>query len=637
MGFGWTGRILTIDVESQGCRHEKSAPYQPGYLGGLGFGTKYLYDRLDRRIDPFDPTNILCIAPGLLAGTPSPSSSRTTITALSPRGLIDSSGIGGFVGAEIKFAGYDLVAVHGRASTPVYLLITDHGVDFIDASRLWGMDPWETLTAIRDEQGDPNIQALCIGRAGETQVHFAAVITGRMQSAAGRCGMGAILGSKNIKAVAVRGRGSIPVADSKRFVSACLELHKTLRNSPVFEARRGCLADKHIYEKYVKSGKFVVGNWESNAGIEKTFAGLLGDPEAFWKKHARHLNQGRGSQPGCFGCPIYHETFFEIPDHKDIGRTKCTEWLSLGGTVWLSDRHDVNEAVYLVNRYGLDAVSSGNCIAFLMQLFQDGDITASDLDGIEMTRGSLEAVKAALSAIANQTGFGRYFKEGVLGAARRFGGNHEEKAMQIKGLEMFPEEIRAYKSMALQMSVGKVEQFGTLDYAWFDRPEDMETMALERFGSRKTAIPNRYDGKAELVVDSELQHAAGDILGVCKMFMPWGFSDAFNQFEDILSSLTGAVISMDDIRDAARRVFLLTRSMNVARGLKAGDEQPPDLFFEKPVDDGPFKGEVLDRDRYLKMKIDYYALRGLSDQGIPLESSMRELGLEPDRDCLEAK
>ena len=626
MIYGWTGKILRVDLTKRNAIIEDVRPYVESFIGGRGINVKIIYDEISNKISPFDPENIICIGPGLLAGSPAPCSSRSTITAMSPRGLLDSSGIGGFIGAEIKFAGYDHIIIQGKSEQPVYLYVTNDSVEIKDANHLWGKDPWQAQQLIRQELGDRDIQSLSIGQAGENLVHFACVITGRLSSAAGRYGMGAIMGSKNLKAIAVRGKSSIAIAEPDKYLEACLEIHNFIRESEAYVSRRGCVTDKSYYKMYLEGGKFVSGNWEDSNWLEEGFGGLLEDPDKFWEKEARHLQPKGAQQPGCFGCPMYHETYFNIPNVNDIGRTKCVEWL-LAGMAWLKDRREVIEATYLCNKFGLDVGSTGNCISFLMELYHKEIISKEDTDGIPMKRGDISAVRGAIEKIAKQEGFGEYFRKGVVAGAQLIDKDAEKYAMQIKGLELLPVEIRIFKSIALLASIGKAEQLSVIDYYGADNSEAMEKLAEETFGKKSMAIPNSYEDKALLAVDSENRHCIGDIVGMCKTLIPWGPTQSFKACAHLLSLATGIEHSEEELFIAAKRTILLERAFNAIRGIRRKDERPPQKLFVKSVSDGKYKGEVLHAEQFEKMLSDYYQLRGCDEEGIPKQMIFEDLGL----------
>ena len=628
MPYGWTGNVLRIDLTEKKFVIEDVMPFTDSFIAGRGINVKTIYDHIGNDVSPFDPENRICIAPGVLAGTPAPCSSRSTITAMSPRGLLDSSGVGGFIGAEIKYAGFDQIIVEGKSDQPVYLFVTNNSVEIKDAKQLWGKDPWQTQQIIRKELGDRNIQSLSIGQAGENLVHFAGVMTGRLQSAAGRCGMGAIMGSKNLKAIAVRGNGSVRVADPDGFLDACLEAHRFIRESGLYAKKRDSLTDKVAYSAYMRKGKFMAGNFEDIKWTAEGFDTLLEDPEQFWDKEAQHLQPGGARQSGCFGCPMYHETNFYIPGQDDIARVKCLQWHSIGEVVWLKDRREVIEAAYLCDKHGLDVISTGNCISFLMELFHRGIISEKDTDGIPMKRGDIAAVKYAIEKIACQEGFGVHFRKGVAAAAQQIGRDSEQYAMHIKGIELYHQEIRSFKSKALLASIGKMEQLSLIEDTWPDNPEEMEQLAQETLGKSAAAVPNQYGGKALLVADSEERHCIGDLLGVCKFLVPWGSTQSFESIAELLSLATGVSYTEEDLFAAARRVLILERTFNAIRGIRRKDERPPQRFFTETVADGKFKGEILHADRFDEMLSEYYRIRGCNHDGIPEFETLKARGLD---------
>jgi len=628
MPYGWAGRILRVDLSNRSSETEDVAPYTGDFVGGRGINVKILYDEAGNVASPFDPANRLCLGPGVLSGTAVPGSSRTEITSVSPRGMLDSAGIGGFIGTEIKHAGYDNIVIQGQSDSPTYVYIHNNRVEFKDASRLWGKDPWETQKEIRKELGDEDIQSACIGCAGENRVSFACILTGRLSSAAGRCGLGAIMGAKNLKAVAVKGTNSIKIAKPAAFLDECWEMHKIARQSPFFDRKRSCFSDKTIFKRYIDtSGKFVAGNWEDSDWQKDGFRGLIEDPDEFWTKYAEH-HQSKGSQqPGCFGCPVYHETFFKIPGNDDIAIAKCVDWLSLSGPVWLTSREQVIRAVYQCNKYGLDVVSTGNCISFLMELHHRGIISKEDTDGIAMRRGDLDAILSAIRKIANQEGFGKIFRNGVATAAKMIGSGAEKYAMHIKGLELYPEEDRAYKSMALLASVGKTEQYSVVDVEWAGAKEKMENLAVSLFGRRDAAFPTGYLDKALLAWDSENRHCVGDLLGVCKFIIPWGYTISMEMPARLFSLAAGKETSEEELFIAAQRTITLERAFNAIKGIRKRHDMPPMRLFDKPVTDGKFRGEVLDQASFNQMLSEYYELRGYDSEGVPTKKTFEKLGL----------
>ena len=247
-----------------------------------------------------------------------------------------------------------------------------------------------------------------------------------------------------------------------------------------------------------------------------------------------------------------------------------------------------------------------------------------------MNRGDISAIKYAIQKIAEQKGFGQHFKKGVAAAADSFGKDLYKYAMQIKGLELSPLEIRAYKSTALLAAVGKVENFSSIDYGWAGNSEEMEIMAQELYGKRSTAIPNLYKNKALLVADSENRHYIGDMTGLCKYLYPWGLTQSFKSVASLLSLATGKEYEEKDLMTAAKRVRLLERAFNAIRGIRKIDERPPRKLFKEAVSDGIFKGEILHADQFENMLADYYKQLGCDEEGVPQYEAFESLGLLPE-------
>ena len=265
-----------------------------------------------------------------------------------------------------------------------------------------------------------------------------------------------------------------------------------------------------------------------------------------------------------------------------------------------------------------------------MELYHKGIISEEDTDGIPMKRGDLSAVKYAIEKIARQEGFGEYFRKGVVAGAQLIDRDAEKYAMQIKGLELVPVEIRIFKSIALLASIGKVEQLSVVDYYGGDNSEIMEKLAEETFGKKSLAIPTAYEDKALLAVDSENRHCMGDVLGMCKTLIPWGPTQSFRECAHLLSLATGIEYSEETLRLAAKKTILLERAFNAIRGIRRKNERPPQRLFEKAVSDGKYKGEVLDAEQFEKMLSDYYRLRGCDKEGVPEYQIFKEADLLPE-------
>ncbi len=619
MSFGWTGQILRVDLSKRESSTEDTEPYTRSFIGGRGINVKIIYDEVGPKVSPYDPENRLCFGPGPLGGTLAPSCSRMYITTMSPRGLIAGSGIGGYIGAEVRHAGYDNIVIQGKSDRPVYIYINNDSVEIRDASHIWGKDTEETQQIIKGELGD-SVRSICIGPGGENLVNFASIVTGKItRSVAGRGGMGTIMGSKKLKAIAVRGTREVKIAKLEEFITACEQAHKWIIENPNTAAMKKAGDIGQLDELY-DSGIYFLGNWEGDTNWDEQ--GKFDDAKEFWDRYAIH-------QFGGFGCPVHHWNSFDIPG-IGLGSVKCTGWLTFAGPVWNNDRKVMAHANYLCDRYGLDNSSTGSVIAFLMELYHKGIITEKDTDGIAMKRGDEKAIISTIHKIGKQEGFGKLLINGVLGAARAIGKGAEDYAMVVKGLEMYPEECRSYKARALEAAIATRDQMDSesnIDYRWIGEREEMEERATELYGRRDAAIPNTYKDKPHLVFDCGNEIAAVDMLGACKWLIPSYLTKSLKVPAKLFSLVTGRDTTEAELLFAAQRVKTLERAFNVTKGISGKDDTLPERLFETTVSGGPFKGERLDRQKFNKMVGDYYQMRGWDEDGIPTKETFNKFGL----------
>lgn len=632
MSFGWSGQILRVDLSNGQSQTEDTEPYTRSFIGGKGISVKVVYDEVGPKTSAFDPANRLCFSPGVLTGTLAPAAGRMKVTSVSPHGLMANSGIGGFIGAEIRHAGYDSLVIQGESDRPVYLYIHDDSVEIRDAAHIWGKGTQETQRLIKEEIGD-SVKIMCIGPAGENLVSFGCILTG-MGSAAGRHGLGAIMGSKNLKAIAVQGTRPIKIAKLEEFVSACEEAHRWLRESEAMreQAVEGA-GDRYTLGFGYDGGGVPFGNWEEeDADWDEVPA--LGDADEFWNEYAVH-------QYGCIGCPVNHFHLFHVPG-IGTGSTKCAGWGAFVANVWNNDRKLMFHANHLCNHYGLDVTSAGNAISFLMELYHKRVITEKDTDGLPMRRGDERAIISTIHKIGKQEGFGKLFRNGVLGAAREIGKGAEECAMVVNGEVIEPYEVRAYKSEALAAAVnsGNIGESLTFEYGYFTDPEAVEEFAEEAYGTKEAGVPSSYEGKAISIWDYENRILACDLLGACGwVFMNWTGGGADTSSLEIPAKLyslaTGRDTSEADLLLAAQRCKTLERAFNVRRGKRRKDDTLPRRLFETAVPGGRYKGERLERARFDEMLDEYYALRGWDSEGIPTPETLDRFGLSSEGKVLQ--
>ncbi len=618
---GWMGKILKIDVSDGRVETEPTEPYIDQYLGGRGIGVRLVYDLLKPGTDALAPENPLIFSMGPLSGTAMPSSGRTDVTALSPlSNLRAKSNFGGYWGPEAKYAGYDHIVIQGKAEKPSYIWITEDAVEIRDAAHLWGKDTFETQKLIQQELGDPEIKVVCIGPAGENLVRFACLIT-EVAGAAARGGLGAVMGSKNIKAVAVRGRKPVGVARPAEMLEASLALNREIRESPACHELSTYGVVRFVAMMYQLSffpvGYFEDVHWEEI--IEK-----YGGP-AFVDKH-------QIKNVGCFACPIRCKNFLHVPE---IGKgfTTCEPWSGFTGSVWNLDMNVFWKAIHLTNRMGLDSTETSACIGLLMELYHEGLITEKETDGIAMTRGSEAAIMETVRKLSLREGYGDVLAEGQRAFAEKIGPAAVEKLDIVKGLAPHPYEFRAYKGSGLMQAVGHrgdpLPMRGSLiEFEWHNAPEWFQETAEKMYGKAGAAIPSSYDGKAVSTIISEHNNLAVDSMGVCTWPYTLFIFHTIDKAAHMFNLITGKDWDVAHILHIAERLRNLERLFDVRQGLTRQSDDLPKKFFEKPLSKGKYKGAVLDRGKFENMKDEYYLLRGWDKKtGAPTKEKMDELGL----------
>jgi aldehyde:ferredoxin oxidoreductase len=620
--FGWVGKILKVDLSSGRISVESTEPYIDDFLGGRGIGVRLVYDHYVPGTDALDPGNPLIFNMGPLTGTAIPSSGRTDVTALSPMGnLRGKSNFGGFWGPEAKYAGFDHIVITGKADKPCYLWIKDGKAEIRDAGHLWGKDTFQTQKAIQEELGDPEIKSVCIGPAGEKLVRFACLIT-EAAGAAGRTGIGAVMGSKNLKAVAVRGSGTVQTAHPEELLKLSIDVNREIREHPSCKelSAWGCVRFVSVMYQlsFFPVGYFEDIHWED-------IINHYGGPDYVEKHQLKNV--------GCFACPVRCKNFLSVPE-IGMGHTTCEPWSGFTGSVWNLNMDVFWEAISLANRLGLDSTETSASIGLLMELYHEGIISAKDTDGIPMERGSKDAILQTILKIAHREGYGDLLAEGQMAAAKSFGPAAVEKVDLVKGLAPHPYEFRAYHASALMQAVGHRGdplplRGSILEFEWHNAPDWFQQVAKSQFGSEEAAIPSSYQGKALSAIISENHQRVADSLGVCTY--PYGlfvFHDVAKPFE-FFKLVTGKDWDMDGLFKIAERMRNLERMFDVRQGLTRAADTLPKKFFEQPLAKGKYEGAVLDKAKFEGMKDEYYELRQWDKEtGIPTRDKLEELGLK---------
>jgi aldehyde:ferredoxin oxidoreductase len=437
MLHGYGGFILRVDLETGRVRREKTDPkYVLNVIGGRGLNSTRLFDELDRDIDPMSPENMLLLGVGPLTGTLLPASAYTTISGKSPlTGILGDSAAGGFLGAELKQAGYDQIIITGRSEKPCYLLITNDTVETRDASHLWGKDIWETTAALRKELGDNAIQVAAIGPAGENLVKFATVACNNSRMF-GRTGMGCLFGSKQLKAIVVRGKGRVTVADTLRYADLCGKLEIDILNHPEYE-QRNALGSTLLVKAL--NGIGILPTRHFQEGVCDYMDEISGETLA---------ERYKVKNKSCFNCNIHCSRYFITPQHEGEGpeyETLCSYTSRLGN----NDLEFALKMTQFLNRMGMDSLSSGETIGWAMECTQRGLLTKEDLDGFDFSWGNTETIEKILRMIVTREGIGDAFAEGTRHLARRFGKGTGTYAFHVKGLEMICGDPRGIKAFGL--------------------------------------------------------------------------------------------------------------------------------------------------------------------------------------------
>jgi aldehyde:ferredoxin oxidoreductase len=591
------------------------------YLGGNGFGTRLLWEQVGPDVDALAPENLLIIATGPLCGTGLPTSGRVEVIGKSPlTGIYGDSNAGGSFGPELKFAGWDYLVLVGQAPHPVYLTIADEWAELQDARTLWGMTTSQAELAILKALDDDKVKTATIGPAGENQVRFAGIQLTSQRSAA-RCGLGAVMGSKNLKAVAVRGHKSVPVADPEQYRRITHNFRRRLRENPVYPAVHAH-GTPGIAALMNALGRFPTKNFQMGSfdQIDQIDADAL-EARAF----VRHM--------ACHSCVVACDKLYSIPDGPFAGTAlHSVEYETLnafGANILNADLDSILYANQLCDDLGLDTISAGRTISFAMELWERGILTAADTGGLTLEWGDMDTTLRLVEMMARRQGLGDLLAEGVRRAAEAIGGGADEYAMHVKGMEIAAQDGRAQKSMGLAHATSSrgadhLKAFPTIDETGY--PEE----ARRRYGEAylpEMADPLATKHKPLLVRDGEDLGAVVDSIGLCKSGGTHVMAEIY--WADIATALeaaTGMQMPVERLKRIGERIYNLQRCYNARHGISRIDDRLPRRFSEEPSPSGNARGEVIDLEPMLD---EYYRLRGWDvETGWPTVEKLRELGLE---------
>ena len=595
--------LLTIDLTSRTVT-TGSLPEEiiRRYLGGRGLNAWQMNLLARPEIDAFSPDNVLLISCGLVTGTEFPSSSRLQLAARSPQtNLLGASNFGGNLGAALRHAGYHVVRVFGRADRPVYIWIDGDSVEVRDATPAWGLQTKEVGTALGIED---DAWIMTIGTAGENLVRFASILTNDGH-AGGRTGMGAVMGSKLLKAIAVA-RATRPPHQRKNTVTALArEYALNIRQSERYD----------LYAVYGNSAYLKLTNDLGLLGTRNFQTGQIDEPD---NMNGTHFDPYVTRRKTCHRCPVHCRAEFRI-DHgryaQLVGeRPDIEPLMAFGPRIGSNDLEAVLVLYNLTNELALDSISTGGVLAFAMELFERGILTLEDTGGLSLTWGNIEAAIALTHQIARREGLGSIMAEGVRGAAQEIGRGSERYAYHSKGLELPGYEPRSAQGTALAFAISNrgadyASVYPSLEFFW--TPEQ----ARQVLGNEKAVDPLTPEGKGLMVCYSYLVSAVLDALGICKVPVLSVLGDfSLKPEAALVSALTGWDITPEQLFAAGHRIITAERLLNISYGMSHYDDTLPELFLKTPLDSGPAKGKTV---ALTEMVRDYYAAMGWDSEGIP--------------------
>ena len=607
---GYAGKLLRVNLGDGTWRDEHlTNDLAELYIGGAGMAARILYDELKPGIDPFSPENKVIFLTGPVEGTMIPTASRIGLYAKSP--LTNSffhSSAGGHFAPELKFAGYDGIIFEGRAAQPVYLFIDDGYVELRDATHLWGMDTNRVQLELFEELGSDAIQIAAIGPAGEKLVRFACVICGCR--ALGRGGLGAVLGSKNLKAVAVRGQGSVEVPDMRRMKVFLDEMFARFNANPATSEILPRYGTPVLVNANNTLGLFGYKNWQDEFYPDAD--GLSGD--TMRKKIVKR-------DKSCFACPArcskfsivgsgpYEGVRNEGPEYEDI--------FSLGSMCGHNDIEVVAAAERLCDDLGVDAIEAGVAIAFAMECCERGLLRKDDTDGIDLRFGRADLIVPLVEKIALREGrLGNLLAEGVKRASETIGNGSAYFAMHNKGLTFAGHSARGMPGFALGYASG---------------PRGGSHHDGRPTGERTGLVPREtIEGKGEYTARINHLNIFTDSLIVCHLTESiWGPLDVTDSAVRCLNVATGMNMTLEEARTAAERIWNLIRAFAVREGYRREHDRLPPRFLEEPIKTGPSSGMAITRQMLDELLDQYYEFRGWDKTtGIPTRARLMQLGLE---------
>lgn len=612
---GYTGKILRVNLTDQTATEEKlPLEVARGYIGGAGFGIKYLFDELDAGADPLGPENKLIFAAGPFSGTSIPCASRMAVTAKSPlTGAVGMSLSGGHFPVELKFAGYDALIIEGKAEKPTYLWIKDGKTLFRSAGKVWGMKTSDCQQIIKNELNDQNVRIACIGPAGEKISKISCIIN--EMRAFGRKGLGAVMGAKNLKAIAVRGNNPVAVFSKEKLKEARRAMAKAMKDSVVLYPEFSKTGTPSNVDNTCALGVFPAKNWTATGEFEPVKQ--IG-VEALATRNV-------GSQ-ACYGCPVscsqlklartepYTGVLAEGPEFETL--------YSFGGQTGVDNIDAIIAADRLADELGLDSISAGVVIGFAMELYEKGIIGPADTGGIDLKFGNHQAMVTLLQLMAQREGLGALLADGVKIAAQKIGKDADKYALHVKGLELPGYDVRGAKAHGLNYATSFTGADHNRGYAF-----------QEIFG---IPIPEGVDrltiaDKGELTKwNQDVRTATADCPTMCVFLLDMAVPHmATENTAALMEAVTGLTYTPQEVASVGERINNLAKAFNVREGFGRADDTLPQRLMTEALKAGSSKGNLISQDDLDQMLDEYYTARGWDPAtGIPTRKKLVALGLE---------
>ena len=615
--LGYAGKILYIDLTTGKTRTEKlSEDDAKNYIGGIGLGMKLYLSNSKAGVNPLSSENPLVLALGPVSGTmfPTGGNGHAFISKSPETGGVGEAVSHGTFGAELKRAGYDAVILTGKAEKPVYLWIDDAAVQLLDASNVWGKSPFETEDAIKGEIGDYYVRVASIGLAGEKQSKIACIINEKTR-AAGRTGLGAVMGSKNLKAIAVRGTNDVVVAKPKEFIEMVKEFHERMKGPAAQKYRTLGTAGNLMIQNSLYCLPTRNGNNAYFENAERVSGEALND---------RYISKIIACNSCAMRCE-HEAVVHEGPYKGTLARMEYDNIWALGPNCGVDKLDAIIKAAELCNYYGLDATSTGVAISFLMDCHENGILSHEELDGIDAHFGNADALVQLVEKIGKREGIGDILADGVKMAAEKIGKNSIQLAQQIKGLEVPGYDLRCLKTTALSFAVS----FRGADH--------------NRSGAYSMELKGKVDrlkaekGRGKLVKDAEDIYALIDSLIICKNAKGTLYKK-IEEMAKLYNLVTGIEMTTEQLGIVAERISTLAKLINIREGFSRKDDTLPWKVMNQPItEEGPAKGAVVTQEELDLLLDDYYQARGWNADGIPTKDTLQKLGLQDYQNITQGK